>query len=71
MKIFRFDAGVGRRIEQFGSTKVILSGICQKVLPPFDNFSHFCTGNLRLDNIVAGLTDLKCVSQMLVMLRIK
>jgi mannose-6-phosphate isomerase-like protein (cupin superfamily) len=27
MKIFRFDAGASRRIEQFGSTNVILSGI--------------------------------------------
>ena len=29
MKIFRFDAGVGRRIEQCGSTKVLLSGIAR------------------------------------------
>lgn len=29
MKIFRFDAEVGRRVEQFGSTKVVLSGIAR------------------------------------------
>jgi quercetin dioxygenase-like cupin family protein len=29
MKIFRFDAGVGRRIEQFGSTNLVLSGVAR------------------------------------------
>lgn len=29
MKIFRFDAEVGQRIEQFGSTKVVLSAIAR------------------------------------------
>jgi quercetin dioxygenase-like cupin family protein len=29
MKIFRFDAEVGRQVEQFGSTKVVLSNIAR------------------------------------------
>ncbi len=31
MKIFRFDREVGHRIEQFGSTNVILSGITRLI----------------------------------------
>jgi quercetin dioxygenase-like cupin family protein len=57
MKIFRFDPGVGRRVEQFGSTNVVLSGIARLSAEAQVSCMHIGPGG-RVGDHPAGVSQL-------------